>query len=73
MEGRAGMAGIVVKDGTDVEVGELFCKTLNNKHLQRFQKFIADITSRLTENLASYAIPVFIRLCKEVDRTGKFK
>ncbi|CAI2356125.1 unnamed protein product [Caenorhabditis sp. 36 PRJEB53466] len=55
MEGRAGMAGIVVKEGTDVE------------------KFLTDITNRLSENLASYAIPVFIRLCKEVDRTGTFK
>lgn len=55
MEGRAGMAGVVVKEGIDTE------------------KFLADITSRLTENLASYAIPVFIRLCKEVDRTGTFK
>uniref|UniRef100_A0A8R1DT80 long-chain-fatty-acid--CoA ligase n=1 Tax=Caenorhabditis japonica TaxID=281687 RepID=A0A8R1DT80_CAEJA len=55
MEGRAGMAGIVVKEGTNVE------------------HFLADITKRLTENLATYAIPVFIRLCKEVDRTGTFK
>ncbi|CAB3399630.1 unnamed protein product [Caenorhabditis bovis] len=55
MEGRAGMAGIVLREGCDVD------------------KFMAEITKRLTENLASYAVPVFIRLCKEVDRTGTFK
>ncbi|VDM52859.1 unnamed protein product [Angiostrongylus costaricensis] len=35
--------------------------------------FLDEIAKRLRENLASYAIPVFIRLCKEVDRTGTFK
>ncbi|CAI5454641.1 unnamed protein product [Caenorhabditis angaria] len=54
-EGRAGMAGVVLKEGTDVDL------------------FLTEITKRLTENLASYAVPVFIRLCKEVDRTGTFK
>uniref|UniRef100_A0A0K0DMB2 long-chain-fatty-acid--CoA ligase n=1 Tax=Angiostrongylus cantonensis TaxID=6313 RepID=A0A0K0DMB2_ANGCA len=35
--------------------------------------FLEEIAKRSRENLASYAIPVFIRLCKEVDRTGTFK
>ncbi|KAJ1355222.1 hypothetical protein KIN20_012545 [Parelaphostrongylus tenuis] len=35
--------------------------------------FLDEIAKRLTDNLASYAIPVFIRLCKEIDRTGTFK
>lgn len=35
--------------------------------------FLDEIAKRLTENLAPYAVPVFIRLCKEVDRTGTFK
>ncbi|KJH42576.1 AMP-binding enzyme [Dictyocaulus viviparus] len=35
--------------------------------------FLKEIATRLKGNLASYAIPVFIRLCKEVDRTGTFK
>ncbi|ETN84951.1 hypothetical protein NECAME_01513 [Necator americanus] len=34
------------------------------------EDFLAEIAKRLMANLANYAIPVFIRLCKEVDRTG---
>ena len=52
MEGRAGMAGIVLRDGEDVN------------------EFLKSIAQRLTANLASYAVPLFIRLCKTVDRTG---
>ncbi|KAK6759522.1 hypothetical protein RB195_021231 [Necator americanus] len=37
------------------------------------EDFLAEIAKRLMANLANYAIPVFIRLCKEVDRTGTFK
>ncbi|CAJ0953070.1 unnamed protein product, partial [Mesorhabditis belari] len=55
MEGRAGMAGVVLSDGVDQ------------------QKFLKDIAVRLTSNLASYAVPVFIRFLKEVDKTGTFK
>ncbi|PAV84489.1 hypothetical protein WR25_18296 [Diploscapter pachys] len=55
MEGRAGMAGIVLRDGEDVN------------------EFLKSIAQRLTANLASYAVPLFIRLCKTVDRTGTFK
>lgn len=54
MEGRAGMAGIVLRDGEDVN------------------EFLKSIAQRLTANLASYAVPLFIRLCKTVDRTGSF-
>uniref|UniRef100_A0A1I7XV00 Long-chain-fatty-acid--CoA ligase n=1 Tax=Heterorhabditis bacteriophora TaxID=37862 RepID=A0A1I7XV00_HETBA len=32
--------------------------------------FLSEISKRLTDNLAAYAIPLFMRLCKEVDRTG---
>ncbi|KAI1716519.1 AMP-binding enzyme domain-containing protein [Ditylenchus destructor] len=31
------------------------------------------ISSRLRDNLASYAIPVFLRICNEVDKTGTHK
>ncbi|CAJ0566619.1 unnamed protein product, partial [Mesorhabditis spiculigera] len=55
MEGRAGMAGVVLVPGVDHE------------------KFLQDIAQRLTSNLASYAVPVFIRFLKEVDKTGTFK
>ncbi|KHJ99530.1 AMP-binding enzyme [Oesophagostomum dentatum] len=37
------------------------------------EEFLAETAKRLVANLAGYAIPVFIRLCKEVDRTGTFK
>ncbi|WKY14165.1 hypothetical protein Q1695_000036 [Nippostrongylus brasiliensis] len=37
------------------------------------QQFLDQISKKLRDNLASYAVPVFIRLCKEVDRTGTFK
>ncbi|KIH57552.1 AMP-binding enzyme [Ancylostoma duodenale] len=36
------------------------------------EDFLAETAKRLMANLASYAIPVFIRLCKEVDRTGAY-
>uniref|UniRef100_A0A7E5A1M5 Very long-chain fatty acid transport protein n=1 Tax=Panagrellus redivivus TaxID=6233 RepID=A0A7E5A1M5_PANRE len=35
--------------------------------------FLRDSARLLSENLASYAIPVFLRICKEVDKTGTFK
>ena len=31
------------------------------------------ISQRLRENLASYAIPVFLRVCHTVDKTSTFK
>ncbi|KAK5976546.1 Long-chain fatty acid transport protein 4 [Trichostrongylus colubriformis] len=37
------------------------------------EEFMNEIAKKLRDNLASYAIPVFIRLCKEVDRTATFK
>ncbi|VDM78794.1 unnamed protein product [Strongylus vulgaris] len=37
------------------------------------ENFLVETAKRLIANLAGYAIPVFIRLCKEVDRTGTFK
>ncbi|KAK6041614.1 hypothetical protein COOONC_20881, partial [Cooperia oncophora] len=36
------------------------------------EEFMKEIAKKLRDNLASYAIPVFIRLCKEVDRTGTY-
>ncbi|KAI1732719.1 AMP-binding enzyme domain-containing protein [Ditylenchus destructor] len=57
MEGRAGMAAVV----KDEESG------------QSTEQFLTDLTKLLTTQLPSYAIPVFIRLCNSVDRTGTFK
>ncbi|GMS94741.1 hypothetical protein PENTCL1PPCAC_16916, partial [Pristionchus entomophagus] len=34
---------------------------------------LSEAAQRLTTNLASYAIPLFIRICKEVDKTGTYK
>lgn len=31
------------------------------------------ISRVLSENLGSYAVPVFLRICQQVDRTGTFK
>lgn len=53
-EGRAGMAAIV------------FDETVNGDET----KFLVDIGERLSANLAPYALPQFVRLCKQVDRTG---
>jgi hypothetical protein len=36
-------------------------------------EFLDELAQRLTSSLPSYAIPVFIRLCNSVDRTGTFK
>ncbi|KJH44847.1 AMP-binding enzyme [Dictyocaulus viviparus] len=56
-EGRAGMAAIVRKYDSD-------CSD---------EEFIEKIGSRLAASLAPYALPQFIRLCKDVDLTGTFK
>lgn len=74
-EGRAGMAAVVLADGVNVEVRFLWlgdfglCTSCMSTD---FQDFLAETAKRLMANLAGYAIPVFIRLCKEVDRTGKY-
>ncbi|EYB87131.1 hypothetical protein Y032_0268g804 [Ancylostoma ceylanicum] len=74
-EGRAGMAAVVLADGVNVEVRRLLLCALTVCPLYSLvlQDFLAETAKRLMANLASYAIPVFIRLCKEVDRTGTFK
>ncbi|CAD5229230.1 unnamed protein product [Bursaphelenchus okinawaensis] len=58
VQGREGRAGMI---GT----------TLNAN--VDVEKFIEEAASRLKENLAAYAIPVFLRICKEVETTGTFK
>uniref|UniRef100_A0A1I7SDC3 Very long-chain fatty acid transport protein n=1 Tax=Bursaphelenchus xylophilus TaxID=6326 RepID=A0A1I7SDC3_BURXY len=37
------------------------------------QEFVDVAAKRLCDNLAAYAIPVFLRICKEVETTGTFK
>lgn len=37
------------------------------------QEFITMISKRLTECLPAYAIPVFMRICNQVEKTGTFK
>uniref|UniRef100_A0AC35TKV8 USP domain-containing protein n=1 Tax=Rhabditophanes sp. KR3021 TaxID=114890 RepID=A0AC35TKV8_9BILA len=36
-------------------------------------KFLEETAHRLIENLAPYAVPIFMRICKEVEQTGTFK
>lgn len=54
-EGKAGMIGIALVPGTNIE------------------EFIQQCSARLANQLASYAIPVFLRICDQVDKTGTFK
>ncbi|KIH52856.1 hypothetical protein ANCDUO_17034 [Ancylostoma duodenale] len=56
-EGRAGMAA-VVRTGDDPGDDD---------------EFVERIGARLAASLAPYALPQFIRLCQDVDRTGTFK
>ncbi|CAB3410048.1 unnamed protein product [Caenorhabditis bovis] len=58
-EGRAGMAS-VVRDPTS---------TTNESD----EEFVRRIGARLASSLATYAIPQFIRLCEDVEKTGTFK
>ncbi|GMR46669.1 hypothetical protein PMAYCL1PPCAC_16864, partial [Pristionchus mayeri] len=37
------------------------------------KELLAEAAHRFTSNLASYAIPLFIRVCKELDKTGTYK
>lgn len=37
------------------------------------EDIIGELTNRLCSHLPAYAVPVFIRFCKKVDRTGTFK
>ncbi|KAE9420974.1 hypothetical protein Angca_002170, partial [Angiostrongylus cantonensis] len=57
-EGRAGMAAIVRTSDSNATSDD---------------EFIERIGSRLAASLAPYALPQFIRLCQNVDRTGTFK
>lgn len=56
MEGKAGMLAIV----RDKELNETK------------DEFFNQITKILIKNLPLYAIPIFIRLCNSVDKTGLF-
>ncbi|KHJ97915.1 AMP-binding enzyme [Oesophagostomum dentatum] len=53
-EGRAGMAAVV----------------RNNDDQADDEEFIERLGARLAASLAPYALPQFIRLCQDVDRTG---
>uniref|UniRef100_A0A0N5B621 Very long-chain fatty acid transport protein n=1 Tax=Strongyloides papillosus TaxID=174720 RepID=A0A0N5B621_STREA len=36
-------------------------------------QFLKEVGEKLIESLPSYAVPVFLRICKEVEQTGTFK
>jgi len=58
IRGREGRAGMIgVTLAPDADVDQ----------------FLSEAAKRLSDNLAAYAIPVFLRICKEVDKTGTFK
>ncbi|KAI6209561.1 Protein CBR-ACS-22 [Aphelenchoides besseyi] len=58
ISGREGRAGMIGATLTDgADVDDL----------------LKELSARLSEQLASYAIPVFVRICKHVERTGTFK
>uniref|UniRef100_A0A9J2P4Z0 Very long-chain fatty acid transport protein n=1 Tax=Ascaris lumbricoides TaxID=6252 RepID=A0A9J2P4Z0_ASCLU len=57
MEGRAGMAAVVMSENA--------CKSK--------EEFLQEIGDKMASSLPSYAIPIFIRLCSSVDKTGTFK
>ncbi|KAI6224328.1 AMP-binding enzyme [Aphelenchoides fujianensis] len=58
VRGREGRAGMI--GATLVEGGDL------NETLE-------ELADRLPEHLPAYAVPLFLRICKQVDRTGTFK
>ncbi|KHN88925.1 Long-chain fatty acid transport protein 4 [Toxocara canis] len=57
MEGRAGMAAVVMSENAYKDC----------------EGFLKEIGTKMASSLPSYAVPVFIRLCSSVDRTGTFK
>ncbi|TKR81986.1 hypothetical protein L596_015774 [Steinernema carpocapsae] len=56
-EGRAGMVAVVVDEKANNNVNGI----------------LDLIAHRFSQNLPSYAVPLFARLCSEVDKTGTFK
>jgi len=40
---------------------------------QTNEEFVGEIGKRLSKSLPSYAVPVFLRLCNRVDKTGTYK
>lgn len=70
-EGRAGMITIAMAEGTNISV--YFYKNFFILIIKIFQELLKDIEKRLVNNLATYAVPVFLRICNEFDKTGTFK
>ncbi|VDK49070.1 unnamed protein product [Anisakis simplex] len=63
MEGRAGMAAVVMSENAcRSDEASLF--------ITPFKSIFKDTMSK---SLPSYAVPVFVRLCSAVDKTGTFK
>uniref|UniRef100_A0A1I8AJE9 long-chain-fatty-acid--CoA ligase n=1 Tax=Steinernema glaseri TaxID=37863 RepID=A0A1I8AJE9_9BILA len=56
-EGRAGMLAVVVDDRTRSDIGGV----------------LDLLAERFASNLPSYAVPLFVRVCSQVDKTGTFK
>ncbi|KAI6217580.1 Fatty Acid CoA Synthetase family [Aphelenchoides fujianensis] len=58
VQGREGRAGMI--GATLVEGADM-------------DKTLAELSERLPEHLPAYAVPLFVRFCKQVERTGTFK
>uniref|UniRef100_A0A915DDR9 Very long-chain fatty acid transport protein n=1 Tax=Ditylenchus dipsaci TaxID=166011 RepID=A0A915DDR9_9BILA len=60
----------VLVPGNEGRAGMLAVALADGTYLDTF---IKEVSSRLHDNLASFAVPVFLRICKEVDQTGTYK
>jgi solute carrier family 27 fatty acid transporter 1/4 len=58
IKGREGRAGMI---------GVVLAENAN------IEEFIREASARLSDNLAPYAIPIFLRICNELEKTGTFK
>lgn len=63
------MIALQMDDGADLKVRNTR-KNIISKYPIAVQELLSEAAQRLTANLASYAIPIFIRICKEVEKTG---
>lgn len=61
----------IVKSSHAVKNNEVKFKFSKKISKVNFQEFLLEISTKVSSCLASYAIPVFIRITHNVDKTGK--
>lgn len=64
------MTALQMEDGADLKV-QIIMWDMVSIHSFSMQELLSEAAQRFTANLASYAIPIFIRICKEVEKTGE--